>query len=103
MNKRIFPKLNMQQTRSAVKSIRKTDEHTSGVIQTIMDILQVAKQQKQPVTVQETAEILKGMFPERYPEAMRTTVRVQLSRLPNERKFRIKKVRDGRNVRYSAA
>lgn len=104
MNNRIFPKLNARQTKSAVLSIRKgEDNNPHGVINTIMDVLQVAKKQHTGVTTGQIAEVLAGMFPDRDGDGMKTTVRVQLSRLPKERKFKIVKERDGRNVRYRAA
>lgn len=74
-----------------------------GIISTIMTALIDAKTANSPLTTAEILAHLVKQFPERPSEGMLTTVRAQLSRLPVQKKFKITKIRDGKNMRYAAA
>jgi hypothetical protein len=74
-----------------------------GIIATIMETLVKAKEKKGVVTVNDILDTLVKNFPSRDRASMAITVRAQLSRLPREKDFDIKKVRDGRTVSYAAA
>lgn len=74
-----------------------------GIIASIINCLTEAKAAKTMLTVEEIVAKLTKLFPERNPTGMTTTVRAQLSRLPHEKEFQIRSLRDGRRVRYVAA
>lgn len=74
-----------------------------GVIASIMETLAHAKATEAMLTVNEIVGILQKKFPTRTAEGMTITVRSQLSRLPREKEFKVRKLRDGRVVRYAAA
>lgn len=74
-----------------------------GIISNIMTILIDAKEAGTPMTTHEILEKLVKAFPDRPAAGMMVTVRAQLSRLPEQKKFKISKIRDGRNMRYAAA
>lgn len=90
---------------SAAVLVRKNADKTAqpGIIASIIEALDAAKKTKSMLTVDEIVEKLHKQFPNRPITGMATTVRAQLSRLPSEKEFKIKKLRDGRHVRYAAA
>lgn len=78
-----------------------TKRSTVPVISTLVTLLQTKAVKQEGMTVPQLVSDLhkKTGRPEK---ALFYTVRAQLSRLPGEKKIRVKKVRDGANVRYSA-
>lgn len=73
-----------------------------GIIATIMSLLCDARDNKKPTTTAEMLAALTAKFA-RPTAGLQTTLRAQLSRLPNERKFGIDKKRDTGVVVYYAA
>lgn len=69
------------------------------VISTLVTILQTKAVKRDGMTVPQLVSDLHKRTG-RPEKALFYTVRAQLSRLPGEKKIRIKKVRDGQNVRY---
>lgn len=88
---------------SKTKASKQVVNTQPGIIASIQEVLTKAKQAKKPVTARDILAKLEQKFPDRKPEGMLVTVRAQLSRLPEEKKFAITKKRDGRVTTYIAA
>lgn len=73
-----------------------------GVIAQIMVVLSDAKSNGTPVSADEILDKLCDTFPDRARAGMLVTVRAQLSRLPKEKNFQIKKSREGGAMKYVA-
>ncbi|HEX4154751.1 MAG TPA: DNA sulfur modification protein DndB [Acidobacteriaceae bacterium] len=74
-----------------------------GIIDSIVKVLEQAKAENSPKTVDEILTFLKKSFPARDPNGMLLTIRAQLSRLPTEKGFQILSSQEGRYKRYWAA
>lgn len=81
---------------------RRKSNASVPVIGTLVNILAGPAKAKDGMTVPQLVSALEKKTG-RKPESLTFTVRAQLSRLPNERKgVKIRKVRDGQNMRYFA-
>lgn len=74
-----------------------------GIIATIMHLLCDARDAKRTTTSNEMLAELHKRFSGRAVGGLQTTLRAQLSRLPNERNFGISKTRDSGVVMHYAA
>lgn len=88
---------------AATSKANATKTAQPGIISAIMFMLCEARDKKAPITVNGMLDKLEAKF-ERPRNGLQTTVRAQLSRLPNERKFGVVKQRiaDSIFVGYSA-
>ena len=70
-----------------------------GIIDTIAATLVATKS---PVSVDDLTKVLRAKFPKRKAAALKSTVRHQVYELPRSRGLRIKRIREGRTVLYTA-
>lgn len=94
----------LKQTRTEKKAKKAKAERGPGVISTLIELLKKAGElQTKGKTVDELTEALAKRFPERKADAMKSTVKIQLSRLPAEGKLKVKSEKEeGKPTRYWA-